>query len=52
MIENGCRSGGPQMIEDFYAAHLAGFEALVGRRVMFDYFQNYAVWILEGQDPQ
>ena len=25
MIENGCRSGGPQMIEDFYAAHLVLF---------------------------
>jgi hypothetical protein len=42
------RSGGRQMIEDFHVAQLVRFGALVGRRVMFDYFQNYAVWILEG----
>jgi hypothetical protein len=40
------------MIEDFHAAQLVRFGALIGRRAMFDYFQNYSVWILEGQDPQ
>ena len=37
------------MTEDFHVAQLARFEALVGRRAMFDYFQNYSVGILEGQ---